>query len=96
MDASWRATTTRALPAALEPRGEQQMPLQLFFSPLAAARRVRSPGSTLIRELKEHRTFDCEELFSSGLQTKLRTGRAQLSFQEQTDGIAASRRARTP
>ena len=55
VDASWRATTTRALPAALEmrgPRGEQQMPLQLFFTRplgLAAARRVRiAAGSTLV------------------------------------------------
>ena len=60
-----------------QPHGHCQLPwsraassrcLCSSSSPLAAARRVRSAGSTLIRELKEHRTFDCEELFSSGLQ----------------------------
>ena len=77
MDASWQATTTRALPAALEPRGEQQMPLQLFFASFAAAHRVRSAGSTLIRELKEHRTFDCEELFPSDLRLGTHTDGAR-------------------
>ena len=41
MDASWRATTTRALPAALEPRGEQQMPLQLFFASCSSTPRTQ-------------------------------------------------------
>ena len=59
-------------------------------SPLAAARRVRSAGSTLVRELnlKEHRTFDCEELFSSGLHSGPRATRAGFTAKERTDGIA--------
>ena len=62
-------------------------------SPLAAARRVRSAGSTLVRELKEHRTFDCEELFSSGLQRATASNAGCCPCKERTD---ASRRARTP
>ena len=46
-------------------------------SPLAAARRVRSAGSTLVRELKEHRTFHCEELFPSDLRLGTRTDGAR-------------------
>ena len=90
MDASWRATTTRALPAALELRGEPQMPLQLFFASCSSTPRTQCWKHPLHQgALKEHRlTFDCEKLSPSGLQTKLRTGRAELSFQEQTDGIA--------
>ena len=57
-------------------------------SPLAAARRVRSAGSTLVRELKEHRTFDCEEAFASGLHSQPRATRAGLTVKERTDGIA--------
>ena len=46
-------------------------------SPLAAARRVRSAGSALVRELKEHRTFHCEELFPSDLRLGTRTDGAR-------------------
>ena len=65
-----------------QPHGHCQLPwsraassrcLCSSSSPLAAARRVRSAGSTLIRELKEHRTFDCEELFPSDLRLEGRT-----------------------
>ena len=62
----------RALPAALELRGEQQMPLQLFLASCTAARRVHSAGSTLVRELKEHRTFVYREPFASGLHGGMR------------------------
>jgi len=80
-----------------QPHGHCQLPwsraassrcLCSSSSPLAAARRVRSAGSTLVRELKEHRTFDCEELFSSGLHSQPRATRAGLTAKERTDDIA--------
>ena len=78
----------RAVAAALELRGEQQMLLQLFSSPLAAACRARSAGSTLVKELKEHRNFDSKEPFSSGLRIR-KAHRLLLSYsKERTDGIA--------
>ena len=58
-------------------------------STLAAAHRARSAGSTLVRELKEHRTFDCEELFSSGLHLTTHTTRLRCPGKERTDGIAS-------
>ena len=80
-----------------QPHGHCQLPwsraassrcLCSSSSPLAAARRVRSAGSTLIRELKEHRTFDCEELFSSGLQRETASSAGCFPCKERTDGIA--------
>ena len=80
-----------------QPHGHCQLPwsraassrcLCSSSSPLAAARRVRSAGSTLIRELKEHRTFDCEELFSSGLHRTTRASCVHCPGKEWTDGIA--------
>ena len=44
---------------------------------LGAARRVRSAGSTLARELKEHRTFDSGQLFPSDLRLGTRTDGAR-------------------
>ena len=61
-------------------------------STLAAAHRARSAGSTLVRELKEHRTFDREELFSSGLQRETASSAGCFPYKA---GLTASRRART-
>jgi len=100
----WRATTTRcghgrAPPAALGLRGEHHWSTSCLCSsssPLAAAHRVRSAGSTLVRELKEHRTFDCEELFSSGLQRETASSAGCFPCKERTDGIAPCAKRRVP
>ena len=59
------------------------------------AHRVRSAGSALIRELKEHRTFDCEELFSSGLHGEMQHLSAHLPSKVRIV-LMASHRAQTP
>ena len=45
--------------------------------------------SNLVKELKEHRYFDCEELFLSGLHSQPRAGCVRLTGKVRTDGIAS-------
>ena len=56
---------------------------------LPAARRRRGAGSTAVRWLKEHRTFDCGQLFSSGLHGGMRRIARHAPVKERTDAVAS-------
>ena len=44
-------------------------------------------GVSMENELKEHRTFECVQLFNPGLETKPRSASADISLKEPVDGM---------
>ena len=44
-------------------------------------------GVSMENALKEHRTFECVQLFNPGLETKVRSTSAHLSLKDPVDGM---------